>query len=39
MRLAFAAWHARIPEYELAGDALGYGGTVMGVSTLPLRWS
>jgi cytochrome P450 len=38
MRIALEEWHARIPEYELAGDAGGYGGTVMGVSTLPLRW-
>ena len=39
MRIALAEWHRRIPEYELAGDVNGYGGIVMGVSALPLRWS
>jgi cytochrome P450 len=39
MRIAFEEWHARIPDYELAGEVGSYAGTVMGVTTLPLRWS
>lgn len=39
MRVALDEWHRRIPDYELAGAAEGYGGIVMGVVTLPLRWS
>jgi len=38
MRIALDEWHRRIPEYELAGDVQGYGGIVMGVGALPLRW-
>ena len=38
MRIAFEEWHARIPDYELAGEVGSYAGTVMGVTTLPLRW-
>jgi cytochrome P450 len=38
MRLAFETWHRTIPEYQLAGDVFGYGGTVMGVQSLPLSW-
>jgi cytochrome P450 len=39
MRIAFEEWHRRIPEYELAGDVESYGGIVMGVTALPLRWT
>jgi hypothetical protein len=39
MRLAFDAWHARIPDYRLGGDPVAYGGAVMGMSSLPLSWS
>jgi cytochrome P450 len=38
MRIAFEEWHARIPDYHLDGDPQAYGGGVMGVSSLPLRW-
>jgi cytochrome P450 len=38
MRIALDEWHRRIPDYELAGDVNGYGGIVMGVTSLPLRW-
>jgi cytochrome P450 len=39
MRVAFDEWHARIPDYELDGQATGYDGFSMGVTSLPLRWS
>ncbi|MCW2968497.1 MAG: cytochrome [Solirubrobacteraceae bacterium] len=39
MRIAFEEWHKRIPDYELGGPAEAYGGGVMGVSSLPLRWA
>ena len=39
MRIALEEWHAAIPDYELAGDADGYSGVVMGLSALPLRWA
>jgi cytochrome P450 len=39
MRIALEEWHARIPDYELDGAVGGYAGTVMGVTTLPLRWT
>jgi cytochrome P450 len=38
MRLALEEWHARIPDYELNGAVEAYAGTVMGVTSLPLRW-
>jgi cytochrome P450 len=38
LRIALEEWHARIPDYELAGDVTAYGGIVMGVASLPLRW-
>jgi cytochrome P450 len=38
MRIALDEWHARIPDYRLDGDVGSYAGSVMGVSTLPLRW-
>jgi cytochrome P450 len=38
MRVALEEWHKRIPDYRLDGDVIAYGGTVMGVHTLPLRW-
>jgi cytochrome P450 len=38
MRVAFDEWHARIPEYQLDGQVMSYGGAVMGVTNLPLRW-
>jgi cytochrome P450 len=38
MRVAFEEWHKRIPDYRLDGEPQAYGGGVMGVSTLPLRW-
>jgi len=38
MRIAFEEWHARIPDYRLDGDVGSYAGSVMGVTTLPLRW-
>jgi cytochrome P450 len=39
MRIALDEWHRHIPDYELDGDVGGYGGIVMGVTALPLRWS
>jgi len=39
MRVAFDEWHARIPDYQLDGQATGYDGFSMGVTSLPLRWS
>jgi cytochrome P450 len=39
MRVALDEWHARIPDYQLDGPVTGYGGIVMGVTSLPLRWS
>ncbi|HYD10359.1 MAG TPA: cytochrome P450 [Acidimicrobiales bacterium] len=39
MRVALEEWHAAIPDYELAGDVSAYSGVVMGLSTLPLRWT
>jgi cytochrome P450 len=39
MAIAFDEWHARIPDYRVDGDVGAYAGTVMGVTTLPLRWS
>jgi len=39
MRIAFDEWHERIPDYQLDGEVTAYGGAVMGVETLPLRWS
>ncbi len=39
MRLALEEWHARIPDYELDGDPGAYAGVVMGVTSLPLRWT
>ncbi len=39
MRVAFDEWHARIPDYRLDGEAVGYSGVTMGVTNLPLRWS
>jgi cytochrome P450 len=38
MRVALEEWHARIPDYRLDGPATSYAGSVMGVTTLPLRW-
>ncbi len=38
MRIALEEWHAAIPHYELAGEPEAYGGIVMGLSHLPLRW-
>lgn len=39
MRIALDEWHARIPDYQLDGQATGYSGVTMGVASLPLRWS
>jgi len=39
MRLAFDEWHVRIPDYRIDGDVMGYGGAVMGVTTLPFTWA
>jgi cytochrome P450 len=39
MRIALEEWHARIPDYELDGNAGAYAGVVMGVTSLPLRWT
>jgi cytochrome P450 len=39
MRLALDEWHARIPNYWLDGGVSSYAGTVMGITTLPLRWA
>jgi cytochrome P450 len=39
MQLALEEWHARIPDYSLDGDVESYAGTVMGVTSLPLRWA
>jgi cytochrome P450 len=38
MRIALEEWHARIPDYRLDGPVESYAGSVMGVTTLPLRW-
>jgi len=38
MRVALDEWHKRIPDYRLDGPPTAYGGGVMGVSSLPLRW-
>jgi hypothetical protein len=38
MRIALDEWHARIPDYRLDGAVGSYAGSVMGVTTLPLRW-
>ena len=38
MRVALDEWHAVIPDYELDGDPEAYGGFVMGLTHLPLRW-
>lgn len=38
MQVFFDEWHARIPDYQLAGEPIAYGGTVMGMQHLPLRW-
>jgi cytochrome P450 len=38
MRIALDVWHARIPEYRLDGEPMAFGGPVMGLSSLPLRW-
>ena len=39
MRIALEEWHRAIPDYSLDGDADGYSGVVMGLTTLPLRWA
>jgi cytochrome P450 len=38
MRISLEEWHARIPDYELDGAVESYAGSVMGVTSLPLRW-
>jgi len=38
MRIALEEWHARIPDYALDGPVESYAGSVMGVTSLPLRW-
>lgn len=38
MQIFLDEWHERIPEYELDGDPVAYGGVVMGMQHLPLRW-
>jgi cytochrome P450 len=39
MRVMLEEWHRRIPDYRVDGEIPAYGGTVMGVSSLPLRWA
>jgi cytochrome P450 len=39
MRIAFEEWHARIPDYRLDGEVGSYAGSVMGITSLPLRWA
>lgn len=38
MRIALEEWHARIPDYRLDNEATAYGGSLMGLRNLPLRW-
>jgi cytochrome P450 len=38
MVVVLEEWHKRIPNYELAGDAIEHGGQVFGVDSLPLTW-
>jgi cytochrome P450 len=38
MAVVLEEWHKRIPDYELAGDAIEHGGQVFGVDALPLSW-
>jgi cytochrome P450 len=39
MVVVLEEWHKRIPNYELAGEAIEHGGQVFGVDALPLSWS
>jgi cytochrome P450 len=39
MRIFLDTWHRAIPNYTLGGGTEAYGGTVMGVRRLPLRWN
>jgi cytochrome P450 len=38
MVVVLEEWHKRIPDYELAGEAIEHGGQVFGVDSLPLSW-
>jgi cytochrome P450 len=38
MVVVLEEWHKRIPNYELAGEAIEHGGQVFGVDSLPLSW-
>jgi cytochrome P450 len=38
MAVVLEEWHKRIPDYELAGQAIEHGGQVFGVDSLPLSW-
>ncbi|MDV3124584.1 cytochrome P450 [Mycobacterium sp. 21AC1] len=38
MAVVLEEWHKRIPDYELAGEAIEHGGQVFGVDSLNLRW-
>jgi cytochrome P450 len=38
MAVVLEAWHTRIPDYELAGEAIEHGGQVFGIDALPLSW-
>jgi hypothetical protein len=38
MAVVLEEWHKRIPDYELAGEAIEHGGQVFGVDELNLTW-
>lgn len=40
LTIALREWHARIPDYEIAGDATVHyhGGAILGLDALPLTW-
>jgi hypothetical protein len=38
MVVVLEEWHKRIPDYELAGQAIEHGGQVFGVDSLNLTW-
>ena len=39
MMVVLEEWHARIPDYEVVGEAIEHGGQVFGVDSLNLTWS
>jgi hypothetical protein len=38
MAVVLEEWHRRIPDYELAEQAIEHGGQVWGLNSLKLRW-